>query len=53
MEYSAFILFKKKFKKRKEKQFSVAYVITELMLFAFTGLALIPVEANKNEYNVL
>jgi hypothetical protein len=29
---------KKKFKKRKEKQFSVAYVITELMLFAFYWL---------------
>ena len=30
--------FLKKKKKRKEKQFSVAYVITELMLFAFYWL---------------
>lgn len=29
---------KMKEKKRKEKQFSVAYVITELMLFAFSWL---------------
>lgn len=37
-EYSASIRLKIFFKKRKEKQFSVAYVTTELMLFAFYWL---------------